>query len=132
MQEGIFIKDSEEMSAKLFEVMGIDVEDSTEFDRQMLSIFSFGMISAHAIEEKFDANIVSLASEFVLMKVFKYSKEQARTFLELLVDGTKKGVNPTYYRVIHEGIEMYYEYVNKDEVKMFDRIMKTYLLFKKK
>lgn len=132
MQEGIFIKDSEEMSAKLFEVMGIDVEDSTEFDRQMLSIFSFGMISAHAIEEKFDANIVSLASEFVLMKVFKYSKEQARTFLELLVDGTKKGVNPTYYRVIHEGIEMYYEYVNKDEVKMFDRIMKTYLSFKKK
>lgn len=131
MQEGIFIKNSETMSAKLFEVMEIEFEDSTEFDRQMLAIFSFGMISAYAMEEKFDAKIVSLASEFVFIKVFKYSKEQAITFLKLLMDSTRKGVNPTYYRIIHEGIEMYYEYVDDDNVKMFDRIMKTYLLFKK-
>lgn len=131
MQEGIFIKKSETMSSKLFEIMEIEFEESTEFDRQMLAIFSFGMISAYATEEKFDANIVSLASEFVLIKVFKYSKEQAKTFLELLIESTKKGVNPTYYRIIHEGIEMYYEYVDDDDIKMFDRMMKAYLLFKK-
>lgn len=132
MQDGIFIKNCEDMSLKLFEIMEMDFDESTEFDRQVLSIFSFGMISAYGMEEKIEINVVSVAAEYVLIKVFKYSKEQAKTFLQLLVDSTKKGKNPTYYRIIHEGIEMYYEYAENESDKMFDRIMRMYLAFKKK
>ncbi|WP_297429671.1 Imm48 family immunity protein [Clostridium sp.] len=110
----------------------MEFDESTEFDRQMLAMFSFGMISAYGMEEKIEINVVSVASEYVLIKVFKYSKEQAKTFLQLLVDSTKKGKNPTYYRIIHEGIEMYYEYAENESDKMFDRIMRIYLAFKKK
>ena len=131
MQDGIFIKNCENMSLKLFEIMEIDFDESTEFDRQILAMFSFGMISAHGIEEKIKIDVVSVAAEYVLIKVFKYSKEQAGTFLKLLINSTKKGENPTYYRIIHEGIEMYYEYVENESDKMFDRIMRTYLSFKK-
>ncbi|MEJ8553221.1 Imm48 family immunity protein [Tepidibacter sp. Z1-5] len=132
MDKGIFIKNCENMSLRLFEVMDMEFEDSTEFDRQMLAIFSFGMISAYGMEENIGADIVSVTTEYVLIKVFKYSKEQAKTFCQLLIDSTKKEKNPTYYRIIHEGIEMYYEYAEDESDKMFDRIMKMYLDFKKK
>lgn len=98
----------------------------------MLAIFSFGMISSYGMEEKVAVDVVSLTTEYVLIKVFKYSKEQAKTFLKLLIDSTKKEQNPTYYRIIHEGIEMYYEYAKDECDKMFDRIMRMYLAFKKK
>ena len=132
MEDGVFIKNCEDMSLKLFEVMEMEFDESTEFDRQILSIFSFGMISAYGMEEKIEINTISIASEYVLIKVFKYSKEQAKTFLQLLIDGTKEGKNLTYYRIIHEGIEMYYEYAENESDKIFDRIMNVYLAFKKK
>ncbi|KHD35433.1 hypothetical protein NL50_13090 [Clostridium acetobutylicum] len=132
MDKGGFVKNCESMSLKLFEVMEMEFEDTTEFDRQMLAMFSFGMISAYGMEQKAGVDIVSIASEYVLIKVFRYSKEQARTFLNSLIDSTKKGKNPTYYRIIHEGIEMYYEYAKNESDKMFDRIMKMYLAFNKK
>lgn len=75
MQEGIFVKNCEIMSSKLFEVMEMEFEDSTEFDRQILAIFSFGMISAYGMEEKASVDVVGLAAEYVLIKVFKYSNE---------------------------------------------------------
>lgn len=131
MQDGIFIKNCENMSLKLFEIMEMDFDESTEFDRQILSMFSFGMISAYVIEEKIKIDVVSVAAEYVLIKVFKYSKEQAEIFLKLLINSTKRGENPTYYRIIHEGIEMYYEYVENESDKMFYRIMRAYLSFKK-
>lgn len=131
MKEAIFIKNCEVMSSKLFEVMEIEFKDSTEFDRQMLAMLSFGMISAYGMKENIEVEVVSLTTEYVLIKIFKYSKEQARTFLQLLINNTKKGRNSTYYNIIHEGIELYYEYVEGETDKMFDRIMKMYLSFRK-
>ncbi|WP_291584025.1 Imm48 family immunity protein [Clostridium sp. UBA6640] len=131
MQDSVFIKNCEVMTSKLFEVMGIEFEDSTEFDRHILAIFSFGMISAYGMEERVGVEVVRVASQYVLIKVFKYSKEQSETFLQLLIDSTQKGKNPVYYRIIHEGIEMYYEYIEDENDKIFDRIMKMYLSLKK-
>ncbi|WXR61470.1 Imm48 family immunity protein [Peptostreptococcaceae bacterium AGR-M142] len=128
----VFIKECEKMASYLFDVMEIKFEESTEFDRQILSVFSFGMINAYAIEEKIDLNLVPVSMEFILIKVFKYSKEQAGSFLELLIAGTKKENDPTFYRIIHDGIDMYYEYQKDETDKMFDRIMDTYLRFRKK
>lgn len=131
MQQGIFIKNCEAMAYRLFEVMDIEVEESTDFDREILSILSFGMISAYGMDEEIEISLVSVAAQYVLMKVFKYSKEKSESILQLLIDNTQKGKNPTYYRIIHEGIEMYYEYVEEEDDKMFDRIMKIYLSFRK-
>lgn len=90
MDKGVFVKNCESMSLKLFEVMEMEFEDTTEFDRQMLAMFSFGMISSYGMEENAEVDIVSVASEYVLIKVFRYSKEQAGTFLNLLIDSTKR------------------------------------------
>ena len=90
----IFIKECEVMCNSLFDVMEMNFEDTTEFDRQILSILSFGMINAYAMEEKITVDIVNVASEYTLIKVFKYSKEQAQTFLEKMSEGTKKEKSP--------------------------------------
>lgn len=125
-----FIKECEVMCNSLFDVMEMNFEDTTEFDRQILSILSFGMINAYAMEEKITVDIVNIASEYTLIKVFKYSKEQAQTFLEKMIEGTKKEKSPVYYHIIHEGIEMFYEYKENNKDVMFDRVMKLYLLLK--
>lgn len=129
-KKAIFIKDCEIMSEKLFDVMDMSFEDTTEFDRQILSILSFGMINAYAMEEKISVDIVNIAAEYVLIKVFKYSNEQAQTFLGKMIEGTKKEKNLVYYNIIHQGIEMYYEYGKDEKDAMFDRIMKIYLLLR--
>lgn len=129
-KKAVFIKECEIMSDKLFDVMEMSFEDTTEFDRQILSILSFGMMNAYAMEEKISVDIVSIAAEYVLIKVFKYSNEQAQTFLRKMIEGTNKEKNPVYYHIIHQGIEMYYEYNKGENDAMFDRIMKIYLLLK--
>ena len=45
-------------------------------------------------------------------------------------EGTKKEKSPIYYHIIHEGIEMFYEYKENNKDVMFDRVMKLYLLLK--
>lgn len=132
MDKGVFVKVCENMILELFEIMEMKFEEFTEFDRQLLSMLSFGMISAYGMKEKMGIDIVGMTAEYVLTKNFKYSKEQSKTFLNLLIDSTKKGKNPTYYRIIHEGIEMYYEYIDNEKDKIFDRTMKIYLSFNKK
>lgn len=129
-KKAVFIKECEVMSDKLFDVMEMSFEDTTEFDRQILSILSFGMINAYAMEEKISVDVVNIAAEYILIKVFKYSNEQAQTFLGNMIEGTKKEKNPVYYHIIHQGIEMYYEYKKSEKDVMFDRIMKIYLLLK--
>lgn len=127
----IFVKESEIMTNKLFEVIEIDFEDTTEFERQVLSILSFGMINAYAMEEKISVDTVNITAEYLLIKVFRYSKEQSRAFLDKMIEGTQKEKSSVYNYIIHQGIEMYYEYKKDEEDKMFDRIMNIYLALKK-
>ena len=127
-KEANCIKECEVMSNKLFNIMEMSFEDTTEFDRQILSIVSFGMMNAYAMESKITSDIVNIACEYTLIKVFKYSNEQAHAFLEKMIEATRKEKNPVYYHIIHQGIEMFYEYKKDDKDAIFDRIMKIYLL----
>lgn len=127
---GVFIKKCEEMSNELFSVMGMEFEDTNEVDRQILSVLSFGMINSYALENKVSVDNVRIAFEYVLIKVFRYSNEQAQSFLSIIIEATNKDKNPVYNYIIHQGIDMYYEYLKNEEDVMFDRLMKIYLQLK--
>lgn len=132
MEELEFVKESAKMAQDLFNIMGIDFEDSTEFDRQALSAFSFGMITTFAQENKIDNNIVFNTMGHILVNVFKYSENQMKDFIKLLINSTKREYSESFYILIHQGIEMYYEYKEEDYDKVFRRMMDTYLMFKRK
>lgn len=132
MEELEFVKNSTKMSQDLFNILGVEFEDSTEFDRQALAAFSFGMVTAFAQEKQVEQDIVLNTSGYVLVNVFKYSKEQMQDFIHLLINSTKKGYHEGFFLMINQGVEMYREYEQKEYDKIFDRIMKTYLMFKKR
>ena len=102
---------------------------STGFDWQALAAFSFGMVTAFAQEQQVEQDIVLNTSGYVLVNVFKYSKEQMQDFIHLLINSTKKGYYEGFF-MINQGVEMYREYEQKEYDKIFDRIMKTYLMFR--
>lgn len=79
MEEMVFVQKSVDMSEKLFEVMETDIEDATEFDRQALAAFSFGMVTTFAAEEKVGQDIAFNTIGYVLVEVFQYSEEHLYT-----------------------------------------------------
>ncbi len=131
MEELEFVKNSAKMSQDLFNILGVEFEDSTEFDRQALAAFSFGMITAFAQKKQVEQAIVLNTSGYVFVNVFKYSEDQMQEFIYLLINSTKKGYHEGFYLMINQGVEMYHDYEQKEYDKIFDRIMKTYLMFKK-
>ncbi len=45
---------SSKMTNDLFKILEIDLDETSEIERQIISAFVFGMINAYAIDEKID------------------------------------------------------------------------------
>jgi hypothetical protein len=93
------------MAGGLFSVVGIPFENTTEFQRQLLAAFSFGMLFALGQFNKLTAPDIHALLICLLMDVFKYSDRQATAFTEDLIESASGRGNETTNAVIHRGID---------------------------
>jgi len=98
-------RQSAEMANDLFSVVGIPFEDTTEFQRQLLAAFSFGMLFVLGQLNRLTPPEVHTLGICLLMDVFKYSDRQATAFAEDLIESSRGRGNPTIHAVIHRGID---------------------------
>lgn len=126
MNKNNFSIESNELVDNLFNILEITLEETTEVERQVISAFSFGMISAMALENNVEQHVVHGTMIAILINKFKYSEIQSSQFTQTLINSTDREYYPTMYTIIHRGIEAYYDYKNNNENEIYDNL--TYMI----
>ncbi|WP_145153961.1 Imm48 family immunity protein [Paenibacillus sp. FSL H8-0280] len=98
-------------SSKLFKIIGIRFEDTSEVERQVISAFCFGALNAIVQKGNFNQPQAHALIIALLINEFKYSEKQAVDFAEDLIKATSKDYHPVMNAIIHRGVDGYFQYV---------------------
>mgnify|MGYP004505511423 FL=1 len=114
------------MANDLFKILEINLEETSEMERQVIAAFLFGMINAYALDEKINPPKVHGTMIGILINEFKYSEKQACEFVQILINSSSREYHPTMYTIIHRGIKAYYDYKEAKEKEVYDNL--TYII----
>lgn len=97
----------------------ITFEDISELERQILSVYFFGMSDAlrqsKAVNNSPDE--ISLTIINTLVSVFRYSQEQAEQFFYGMINALQsKDSQNTQYVIIHRGVDGYFAWEKGDKI----------------
>ncbi len=113
---------SSSMTNDLFEILEISLEETSEIERQIISAFAFGMLTAYAIDERIEQPKVHGTMIGILINQFKYSEKQACEFTQILINSTDREYNPTMDTIISRGIQAYDDYKADKEKEVYDNL----------
>ncbi len=108
-------------------------EQITELERQILATYLFGMFDGVRQNNNIDItpNQIAINISDILVSVFRYSKNQAESFVnEMIEDLQSNNSKNTSYAIIHRGLEGYYNWDNSKD-KVIKDIIQIVNLFKK-
>ena len=99
----------------------ISFEKTTEIERQVLAVYFFGMSNGLIQGLKLGISLSELAEMIKknLIDIFHYSNEQAKQFLDNMIENLQsKDSKNTQYVIIHRGLDGYFawEKGKKDNV----------------
>ncbi|WP_338555028.1 Imm48 family immunity protein [Paenibacillus sp. KS-LC4] len=125
-------KELEFFTGKIFVLLDVKFEKTTELERQVIAAFCFGAINAvihrdDLSQPQAHALIISL-----LINQFNYSETQAVAFAEDLIKATNKEHHPVMNSIIHRGIDGHYQYEGKDFENLKKNILEVINVVKKK
>lgn len=100
-------------SNKLFEVLGMKFEGTSELERQVIAAFCFGALNAIIQRDELSQAQAHALTVAFLINEFKYSEKQAVDFAEDLIRATNKEHHPVMNAIIHRGIDGHYHYEKK-------------------
>lgn len=107
-----FNKEARELIREVINILSIEMD--SEFNKQILGGFLFGVINSLAYDRKKDLVDVQEVMLSSFENDFKYKKNQASDFLQYLLEATVEENNPIMFAIIHRGLEAYYDlYSNK-------------------
>lgn len=100
---------------QLLKSMNKPFESTTELERQILATFTFGAIHAQSILNHLSPSDVHALAIFTFITEFRYSSEQARAFIDHLIQvSTNENINPTTNAIIHRGIDGHKQFFATD------------------
>ncbi len=86
-------------------------EETTELERQILAVYFFGMSNGLMQHIKLEMTLLEIIEVIQknLIDIFCYSNEQAKDFLDNMVENLQsKNPKNTQYVIIHRGLEGYF------------------------
>lgn len=109
------------------------LENISELERQVLSVYFFGM--ADVLRQKTalgsNANEIALIIMNTLVNVFKYSKDQAEQFFDSMIENLQsKDPNNTQYVIIHRGVDGYFAWEKGEKINVIKDVCQIVNLLK--
>lgn len=99
-----------QFSTKLFELIGVEFEDTLELERQVIAAFCFGALNAIVQRDEISEPQAHALTIALLINEFKYSEKQAVDFAQDLIQATNKEYHPVMNAIIHRGIDGHYQF----------------------
>ena len=111
--------------------MNITFDKTSELERQILSVYLFGMSNGLNLEQiKLNPLQIETGMIAVFVSVFQYTIPQAQEFVQgIISDLQSKDENNTIYAIVHRGLDGYYAYKDGKIDSVIEDISKiiTYL-----
>lgn len=88
-------------------------EETTELERQILAVYFFGMSNGLIQHLKLEKSLLEITEIMKknLVDVLRYSNEQAKDFLENMIENLQsKDPKNTQYVIIHRGLDGYFSW----------------------
>lgn len=117
------IQELKGFSTKIFQLIGMELEEITVHDRQALAAFCFGALKTINQSEKYNQPQVHAITIEVLLHIFQYSEHQAISFAEELIKSTVDKQSKELCAIISNGIEGYYQYVERADEELKRNVM---------
>lgn len=109
------------------------LENISELERQVLSVYFFGMSDALRQSKTTDsnANEIALIIMNTLVNVFKYSKDQSEQFFYSMIENLQsKDSKNTHYAIIHRGVEGYFAWEKGEKISVIKDVCQIVNLLK--
>ncbi len=113
---------------------GISFENISELERQILAVYFFGMSDGLRQDLATNSNVNEIANIIIniMIKDFKYSKEQAEQFFDEMIDNLQsKNPSNTHYAIIHNGLDGYFKWQKNNKNEVINDICKIIDILKK-
>lgn len=116
-------KDNIQMLSSFFNIIDIELKQTSELQRQILAAFSFGMVYSKGRENSLSASEIHAISILYLQDFFEYSLTQATQQSELLIQAASDSkVHDVLHAVIHRGVDGYFQWKISDESSLRNNI----------
>lgn len=122
MKEDVFCIECNKLLGDLFDILEVELEELTEQEKELIIAYSFGMISVMAEENQVNEQVKCSIFEKIIKEVFKYSKEEAKSILQKLIDSIQTDSNEVLKIMIHQGKYIYPKYKLKNYNEIYDRL----------
>ncbi|MED1665249.1 Imm48 family immunity protein [Brevibacillus laterosporus] len=119
------------LSKKIFDLIAIKFEETTELERQVIAAFCFGAINVIVQRDDLSQPQAHALTIALLVNVFKYSENQAVSFADDLIKATRKEHHPVMNTIIHRGIDGHYQYINNMDIELKKNITDVIKAIKK-
>ena len=109
-------------------------ENITELERQILAVYFFGMSDGLRQDLATNSNVNEIANIIIniMIKDFKYSKEQAEQFFDKMINNLQSNnPNNTHYAIIHNGLDGYFKWQKNNKNEVINDICKIIDILKK-
>ena len=113
---------------------GISFENISELERQILALYFFGMSDGLRQDLATNLNVNEIANIIIniMIKEFKYSKEQAEQFFDEMIDNLQsKNPGNTLYAIIHNGVDGYFKWQKNNKNEVINDICKIIYILKR-
>lgn len=113
---------------------GIPFENISELERQILAVYFFGMSDGLRQDLATNSNVNEIANIIIniMIKDFKYSKEQAEQFFDKMINNLQSNnPNNTHYAIIHNGLDGYFKWQKNNKNEVINDICKIIDILKK-
>ena len=113
---------------------GISFENISELERQILAVYFFGMSDGLRQDLATNSNVNEIANIIIniMIKDFKYSKEQAEQFFDKMINNLQSNnPNNTHYAIIHNGLDGYFKWQKNNKNEVINDICKIIDILKK-
>ncbi|OAB37775.1 Imm48 family immunity protein [Paenibacillus glacialis] len=126
------VKELRLFSEKIFDLIEIKFDETTELERQVIAVFCFGAINVIIQRDDLSQPQAYALAIALLINVFKYDEGQAVPFADDLIKATNKENHPVMNTIIHRGIDGHYQFVEKLYGNLKSNIIDVLNVVKKK
>lgn len=117
-----FLKKSEKIVEDLLEILEVDVEELTFKEKELISAYSFGVITSMSKEYTVSEDEVYKTFKDILIKVLKYKEDQAEFIFKRIVKSNEENREEEFKIMIYQGKSIYLDYNNKNYNEVYDNL----------
>lgn len=122
MKDEMFLEECKKVMENLLEILEVDVEELTIKEKELITAYSFGIMSEMAEESEVLQEVKNKGLDKAVVEVLMYDNGEKNELLKKVFNVTKEKDNNEFYIMTSQGRFEYCEYKEKNYNEIYDNL----------